>query len=96
MGPPPEEWQCRETDPDHVAQIYNSIERNPSGQILSEPCGVVIFDNELAEKSFKNELSEEELFEYLQKNPAATYHGEHRRQALDSLRKVLFLFKNNY
>jgi hypothetical protein len=89
-GPPPE-WQCREVDPSHVKELTTSIKNNPLGQMLAEPCGVVIFDQELSKANQSGDVSEEDLLQYLINNPAATYHGEHRRQAMSGLHAVSFL-----
>jgi hypothetical protein len=90
---PPPEWQCREVDPTHVKELTTSIKNNPLGQMLAEPCGVVIFDLELSKANQNSDISEEDLLEYLYNNPAATYHGEHRRQAMSGLHAVCILLK---
>jgi hypothetical protein len=62
--------------------------------MLAEPCGVVIFNQELSKANENGEVSEQDLLEYLSSNPAATYHGENRRQAMTGLHAVCFYSQN--
>jgi hypothetical protein len=77
-------------NPSHVKELSTSIKNNPLMQILAEPCGVVIFDHKLSKANQSGDVSEDDLLQYLNNNPAATYHGEHRRQAMTGLHAVSF------